>query len=179
MRNLNKPPRYNVASIQAQQTLGGDVMQSHDEGQYVEWRDYQWLLTEKQRLDSLTAEMDKTINASQAECRRLKAEVEKWEKNTQLMGRQLNDELEQVARLKAEVENSKRINTELLALSNRQASDIRRMTKAGDALAYRYATALSDSYGDGTEEDAMDIFNNPDREELVNWNAAKEGKQSK
>jgi hypothetical protein len=50
VRNLNKPPRYNVASIQAQQTLGGDVMQSHEEGQYVEWRDYQWLLTEKQRL---------------------------------------------------------------------------------------------------------------------------------
>jgi chromosome segregation ATPase len=25
-------------------------MQSHEEGQYVEWRDYQWLLTEKQRL---------------------------------------------------------------------------------------------------------------------------------
>lgn len=52
MRNLNKPPRYNVASIQAQQTLGGDVMQSQEEGQYVEWRDYQWLLTEKQRLDA-------------------------------------------------------------------------------------------------------------------------------
>jgi len=42
---------------------------------------------------------------------------------------------EDYARLKAEVENSKRINTELLALSNRQASDIRRLTKAGDALA--------------------------------------------
>jgi hypothetical protein len=39
------------------------------------------------------------------------------------------------ARLKAKVENSKRINTELLALSNRQASDIRRLTKAGDAMA--------------------------------------------
>jgi len=52
MRNLNKPPRYNAASIQAQQTLGGDVMQSDENGQYVEWRDYQWLLTEKQRLDA-------------------------------------------------------------------------------------------------------------------------------
>ncbi len=52
MRNLNKPPRYNVASIQAQQTLGGDVMQSDENGNYVEWRDYQWLLTEKQRLDA-------------------------------------------------------------------------------------------------------------------------------
>ena len=39
------------------------------------------------------------------------------------------------ALLKAEVENSKRINTELLALSNRQASDIRRLAKAGDNVA--------------------------------------------
>lgn len=52
MRNLNKPNRYNVASIQAQQTMGGDVMQADDEGQYVEWRDYAWLLAEKQRLDA-------------------------------------------------------------------------------------------------------------------------------
>lgn len=44
MRNLNKPNRYNVASIQAQQTLGGDVMQADENGQYVEWRDYKWLL---------------------------------------------------------------------------------------------------------------------------------------
>ncbi len=66
MRNLNKPPRYNVASIQAQQTLGGDVMQSHEQGDYVEFRDYQWLLTEKQRLD--------------AENARLKSEVERLTK---------------------------------------------------------------------------------------------------
>ena len=52
MRNLNKPNRYNVASIQAQQTLGGDVMQSDENGQYVEWRDYAWLLAEKQRLQA-------------------------------------------------------------------------------------------------------------------------------
>ena len=52
MRNLNKPNRYNVASIQAQQTLGGDVMQADENGQYVEWRDYAWLLAEKQRLDT-------------------------------------------------------------------------------------------------------------------------------
>ena len=87
MRNLNKPPRYNVASIQAQQTLGGDVMQSHEEGDYVEFRDYQWLLTEKQRLDALTDEMDKTINESQAGVRSLKAEVERLTKAGDLMCR--------------------------------------------------------------------------------------------
>lgn len=49
MRNLYKPNRYNVASIQAQQTLGGDVMQSDENGQYVTWRDYAWLLAEVER----------------------------------------------------------------------------------------------------------------------------------
>jgi hypothetical protein len=72
VRNLNKPPRYNVASIQAQQTLGGDVMQSHEEGQYVEWRDYQWLLTEKQRLDNncdyLDQKLDEEIEKSAMLC---------------------------------------------------------------------------------------------------------------
>ena len=50
MRNINKPNRYNVASIQAQQTLGGDVMQSDEEGQYVEWRDYKRALDEIEML---------------------------------------------------------------------------------------------------------------------------------
>jgi hypothetical protein len=72
MRNLNKPPRYNVASIQAQQTLGGDVMQSDGEGQYVEFRDYAWLLTEKQRLDNncdyLDQKLDEEIEKSAMLC---------------------------------------------------------------------------------------------------------------
>ena len=106
MRNLYKPPRYNVASIQVQQTLGGDVMVADENGNYIEWRDYQWLLTEKQRLDS-------ECQARQAENSVLAVECDS---------------------LKAEVENSKRINTELLALSNRQASEIRRLTKAGDLM---------------------------------------------
>ena len=60
-------------------------MQSHEEGDYVEFRDYQWLLTEKQRLDALTVEMDKTINESQAGVRSLKAEVDSLKRAGDLM----------------------------------------------------------------------------------------------
>jgi predicted RNase H-like nuclease (RuvC/YqgF family) len=58
------------------------------------------------------------------------------------------------ARLKAEVENSKRINTELLALSNRQASDIRRLTKELENTDCMFAMASAFAR---------------------DWNAAKEG----
>ena len=58
MRNLYKPNRYNVASIQAQQTLGGDVMESAEDGLFVEWRDYAWLLTEVERLRKLMPSED-------------------------------------------------------------------------------------------------------------------------
>lgn len=62
MRNLNKPNRYNVASIQAQQTMGGDVMQSDENGQYVEWRDYKWLLSEVERLKNNCDYLDKKLD---------------------------------------------------------------------------------------------------------------------
>lgn len=65
MRNLNKPPRYNVASVQAQQTLGGDVMESAENGQYVKWRDYAWLLSEKQRLQAEVERLRKAGDAMQ------------------------------------------------------------------------------------------------------------------
>lgn len=50
MRNLYKPVRFNVATIQTQQTLGGDVMQVNEEGDYVEWRDYRRALDEIEML---------------------------------------------------------------------------------------------------------------------------------
>lgn len=85
MRNLNKPNRYNVASIQAQQTMGGDVMQSDEEGQYVEWRDYAWLLSEKQRLDNncnyLDQKLDEELEKSAMLCgqvERLEHQVNYW-----------------------------------------------------------------------------------------------------
>ena len=44
------------------------------------WAEMVKAMAENARLEALTAEMDKTINASQAECRRLKAEVERLTK---------------------------------------------------------------------------------------------------
>jgi chromosome segregation ATPase len=99
-------------------------MEEHYNGKWVKWEDYA----------------------------RLKAEVEKWEKNTQLMGRQLNDELEQVARLKAEVERWKFTLEEERQIMREDWAGLRcekdrvqraleyaeaqveRLTKAGDAM---------------------------------------------
>jgi uncharacterized small protein (DUF1192 family) len=58
------------------------------------------------RLQALTAEMDKTINASQAECRRLKAELDSLMTNP--TSRLLRAERDEVTRLKAEVERLER-----------------------------------------------------------------------
>jgi DNA repair exonuclease SbcCD ATPase subunit len=73
-----------------------------------------------------------------------------------------------ITSLREQVENSKRINTELLVLCNRQASDIRRLTKAGYAMAVKINVhGINDRFTDS--------------QKLVDdWsNAAKEGKQSK
>jgi cell division septum initiation protein DivIVA len=101
-----------------------------------------------------------------------------------------SEHLKEIERLNAEVERLRIAGGEseprfvllsdyrhLKAETDNLKTQVERLTKAGDAIAYRYALALSDSYGNGTEEDAMDTLNNPDREELVNWKSAKEGKQ--
>lgn len=87
--------------------------------------------------------------------------VKAWAENVRLEteNAQLQTEL---AHLKAEVENSKRINTELLALSNRQASTIRSLTKAGDEM----------------HEQATNTFQPHSlRLAMEAWNAAKKGGQ--
>ena len=80
MRNLNKPNRYNVASIQAQQTLGGDVMQSDENGQYVEFRDYAWLLSEKQRLQAEVERLEAFCTRTIIPNEILQAQVERLRK---------------------------------------------------------------------------------------------------
>jgi len=58
MRNLYKPVRYNVASIQAQQTLGGDCMESNENGIWVEFRDYLRLLEDYKSLQQWKRDAD-------------------------------------------------------------------------------------------------------------------------
>jgi methyl-accepting chemotaxis protein len=58
MRNLNKPTRYNVASIQAQQTLGGDMMESNENGIWIEFRDYLRLLESYKSLQEWNRDAD-------------------------------------------------------------------------------------------------------------------------
>jgi HAMP domain-containing protein len=58
MRNLYKPVRYNVASIQAQQTLGGDCMESNENGIWVEFRDYLRLLEDYKFLQQWKRDAD-------------------------------------------------------------------------------------------------------------------------
>lgn len=125
MRNLYKPNRYNVASIQAQQTMGGDVMQSDEEGQYVEWRDYKRALDEIEMLKHTIKYWEieaKTDNDRWLQCleeverlrEKLKAEVERLntgiqpEGSNDAVGRAVNVLLEKEkenALLKAEVES--------------------------------------------------------------------------
>jgi predicted nucleic acid-binding Zn-ribbon protein len=72
------------------------------------------LKAENARLIALTVEMDKTINASQAECRRLKAEVE---------------------RLEARIEYVDNLANRYALDDVRSQAHIERLTKAGDAMA--------------------------------------------
>jgi len=88
-----------------------------------------------ERVDCLSVtSLKKQLVEADAENARLKAEVEKWEKNTQLMGRQLNDELEQVARLKGECQARQAENSVLAVECDSLKIEVERLTKAGDDL---------------------------------------------
>jgi regulator of replication initiation timing len=108
---VSEPKRYAILGVLVEGlSLAEEVtseMIAVPNGAWVRHEDYA-------RLKALTTEMDKTINASQAECRRLKAEVESLMTNP--TSRLLRVEREENARLKAEVE---------------------RLTTAGDAMQTR------------------------------------------
>lgn len=190
MRNLNKPNRYNVASIQAQQTLGGDVMESAEEGQYVAWRDYAWLLAEVERLR--TSSFVTAVPSEEYE--NLKAEVERLTKLCQatspdgfvhvrdikhhpIMGPAW-EERQKVANLIPPIVESNAIPEGKAVLVNiyqhqqdaeeikRLKAEVERLRKAGDKLA-----------GGRTHTFTIHGLLIPDPD-VVAWNAAKEGKPS-
>ena len=74
--------------------------------------------------------------------------------------RKLEDSYHENLRLQMKLEESDRINRELLALSNRQASTIRSLTKAGNEMA-------ADLIGEFGSYNSVN-----------DWNAAKEDTQS-
>ena len=124
----------------------------------------------KSQPDPLTAYLY-AAELAKDDIKKLKAEVERLtELNATLSLRydatksMLEGCAKEIEEMEAEVENSKRINTELLVLSNRQASDIRGLTKAGDCLEDWIAWKCDSPAG--TAEPIIEA-----------WNAAKEGGQ--
>ena len=86
-------------------------------GKYIPVEPEKW--AEMVKALALVAEMDKTINASQAECRRLKAEVEEARK---ISGEGMSVTLD--------------LNNQLCADYARLKAEVERLTKAGDNMYY-------------------------------------------
>ena len=82
--------------------------------------------------------------------------------------RKLEDSYHENHRLQTKLEESDRINRELLALSNRQASTIRSLIKAGDATSQRLHWFCRKW---GWKDDDLKTL-------TPEWEAAKEGQQS-
>ena len=131
---------------------------------------------------ALVAEMDKTINASQAECRRLKAEVERLtfdpltylDDQGEWMPRHIH--LAAVERLKAEVKRLSAADS-YLQNANEYAyekrcdeleAEVERLRKAGDGLHAFLINYIVDSRISSAYLNKLDD----------GWTAAKEGKKS-
>jgi len=103
------------------------------------WAEMVKAQAEVARLEALTSEMDKTINASQAECRRLKAEVERL---TPLLGDivpfdEYHKLLQQVERVGAE---NSHLHKGIYSLSlnvGQLKDEVERLTEAGYAMAVK------------------------------------------
>jgi len=74
------------------------------ENSYLRWEvlklknENNLLKAEVEQLKTLTVEMDKTINISQAGCRELKAEVERLTNNCNYLDQKLDEELDNSAK---------------------------------------------------------------------------------
>ena len=126
-------------------------------GKYIPVEPEKW--AEMVKALALVKEMDKTINASQAECRRLKAEVERLSNYVEMMDREsMSDEYD--------LNNQSRIINGLLRDKEQMQGKIERLTNAGDLLVFHY-TSLGRKF----------FPEDPLPNSITNWNAAKEGKQ--
>jgi len=104
---MSEPQRFRVADIQAQMTLGGQIMEVHPDGPYVTYSEYARLAFKSEcQAEGLNA-FDNKLREAEAMIERLKEERDNLDK-------QLNDEINKSAML---------------------CGQIMRLTEAGDAMA--------------------------------------------
>jgi chromosome segregation ATPase len=188
VRNLYKPNRYNVASIQAQQTMGGDVMQSAEEGDYVEWRDYKRVLNEIELLNGTVKYWEIEARTDHDRWLRVLEDYERLKEKSTCQAEcldafdvKLSQAEAENARLKAEVERLTELNATIALRYDATKSmldgcakeieemeaEVERLTKAGDELHaflinYIVESRISSAYLNKLDD---------------GWHAAKEGKQ--
>ena len=140
-------------------------------GKYIPVEPEKW--AEMVKALALVKEMDKTINASQAECRRLKEKSECQAECLEAFDKENAGLKAEVERLTALVEsnlNSSKVAMgkadEVLHERDSLRAEVERLRKAGDDLAKR--TEFFQKRWDADEL----------CQEVEAWNAAKEGKQS-
>ena len=172
MRNLNKPNRYNVASIQAQKTLGGDVMQSDENGQYVEWRDYKWLLAEVERLNAVSTIEQRTIQGLQqtpewSEIARLTADYRKLEADLRNCRTAIRVKDEEKDRLKAELAKSEEHNAALCE----RLQDLNGEVHNASCINARLHSQFANSEQENARLKAMDSLKTVSLTDSTNWQA--------
>ena len=125
---------------------------------------------------ALVVEMDKTINASQAECRRLKEKSECQAECLEAFDKKLREAEAKVERLTAEVSYDNRVQLHVDKLAaeftqyevERLKAEVERLRKAGDELEVAFQ-----AYTYGWPYEPLVIS-----KAIHRWKAAKEGKQS-
>jgi len=174
---MSDPYRWRVADNQTQRTLGGNIMELHETGNYVLWHDYASLREVSIKLESM-------INPLKAEVERLKMEhkIKAIPVELRLIDR--------IAELKAEVERLTRLQVETLNERNKAEAEVERLEKTEEYLQNTLNQyALDDmrlqaqverltKAGDAMLKYACANVTYPRYATMVkDWNAAKESKQ--